>query len=272
MATKAVIITGIENKWKYSVVNNDGYLLSPGVGNLLNSYYRHKNYAETITAHSEYVSLRTNSEKSIIKNKEGSKVFNTYEEILEHVLSNIKEVNYIYVYKDIKNEGSITGYEWKYFTDEDNFEKENGIDYVFGSGVQDRDKIDVHTYCSYDTAAKWGGTQMILLNNIVDIDEGFNDKLYEYYDDYDDDYNIPEIYQYYLTNLTDSGVEWQQQRFPDLIYVYSELLDKWVLCVDHYGTSWDYVRTEYIGHLYINSEKDYIYREEQEKLFKNSEQ
>lgn len=26
-----------------------------------------------------------------------------------------------------------------------------------------------------------------------------------------------------------------------LLFTYSDLLDKYILCVDHFGTSWDYV-------------------------------
>ena len=56
------------------------------------------------------------------------------------------------------------------------------------------------------------------------------------------DNNIPDIFQYYLCNLS----EWQRENAKEhgLLLSYSDLLGCDVLCVDHWGTSWDYVLTD----------------------------
>ena len=46
-----------------------------------------------------------------------------------------------------------------------------------------------------------------------------------------------DIYQYFLTNLNYSDVEYLSRRFG-LLFMYSPLLDYWVLCVPHFGTMW----------------------------------
>lgn len=43
-----------------------------------------------------------------------------------------------------------------------------------------------------------------------------------------------------LQDCTDDDVEYLEQTFG-LLFTYSDLLDKYILCVDHFGTSWDYV-------------------------------
>ena len=77
---------------------------------------------------------------------------------------------------------------------------------------------------------------LVLCNNIAEADstiwDNFNIELSE----------NEEIYQYYLCNigqfdhdiLTEYGI----------LLTYSELLDCDVLCVTHWGTSWDYVSTD----------------------------
>ena len=54
--------------------------------------------------------------------------------------------------------------------------------------------------------------------------------------------DTPDIYQYYLCNIG----QWDKEQCEKagLIISYSDMLDCYVLCVDHYGTSWDYVLTD----------------------------
>ena len=77
---------------------------------------------------------------------------------------------------------------------------------------------------------------MILCNNIVDIDstiwDNFNIVLPE----------DEEIYQYYLCNI--GTFEKEQLTEYGILLTYSEKLDCDVLCVNHWGTSWDYVLTD----------------------------
>lgn len=96
---------------------------------------------------------------------------------------------------------------------------------------------------------------LILCNNIIEIDESIIDNM-TYGDYWQEDFkqqekegeeNIqqPEIYQYFLLNCKEYQIKNLQEHYPELIYSYSELLDLFVLCVPHCGTSWDYVKTEY---------------------------
>ena len=70
---------------------------------------------------------------------------------------------------------------------------------------------------SYKTAVHWCNNALIMCNNIGEID--------------------PTIYD----NMDYHRVFENTEIFPDLIFTYSEKLDVYVLCVDHWGTSWDYV-------------------------------
>lgn len=52
-----------------------------------------------------------------------------------------------------------------------------------------------------------------------------------------------EIFQWFLTDMNEEDKEWMQKNFPDLIFSYSDKLDLWILCVDHFGTMWKGVST-----------------------------
>ena len=90
-------------------------------------------------------------------------------------------------------------------------------------------------YTTYKIAVDWLDMNRVLCNNICEIDPTtIYDNMRFEFDENDD------IYQWYLTNLTESEVEWLEENF-DLKFTYSELLDCFVLCVDHYGTRWSSV-------------------------------
>lgn len=114
-------------------------------------------------------------------------------------------------------------------------------------------------YASYRTIVERFIGDIVLCNNIVNIDEnvGFFESNIKYYnekgeeiteDEYLEDDNAyseedtPEFYQYYLCNVG----QWEKEQLQKMgIYLdYSNKLDCDVLCVDHYGTSWDYVLTD----------------------------
>ena len=87
---------------------------------------------------------------------------------------------------------------------------------------------------TYLTAVNWLNNSRILCNDICNIDETFWENCRF------DIEKSDEIFQFFLTNCTLSDVEYLEQHFG-LLFAYSELLDLYVLCVDHYGTNWDSV-------------------------------
>lgn len=100
-------------------------------------------------------------------------------------------------------------------------------------------------YTTYSKAVDWCGNHHILCNNIVDIDPTIWDNFEGNYleNEGTEDERYREIYQWYITDCSQSDVEWLIKNF-DLIFTYSEKLDCYILCVDHCGTSWSYVACE----------------------------
>ena len=115
-------------------------------------------------------------------------------------------------------------------------------------------------YASYRTIIDRYIGDIVLCNNIIDVDTSIYDNMKNgiKYVDYEtgeehteEEYNNDEsgkieieyedIYQYYLCNI--SEYEEEQLLKAGVILSYSDLLDCDVLCVDHFGTSWDYVLT-----------------------------
>lgn len=92
---------------------------------------------------------------------------------------------------------------------------------------------------SYATLCKLCFTDMILCNNIAEIDESIYDNLEWQPDEEDgDDWEHSEIYQFYLVDTDNYFFEEYKENF---LMSYSNKLDLWVLCVDHFGTSWKYI-------------------------------
>ena len=117
-------------------------------------------------------------------------------------------------------------------------------------------------YASYRTIVEYFIGDIVLCNNIVNIDESVYENMNleineRYYNENDEeiteeeyfendnaycDNSTPEIYQYYLCNIN----EWEAKELKEMgiILSYSDKLDCDVLCVDHFGTRWDYVLTD----------------------------
>ena len=91
---------------------------------------------------------------------------------------------------------------------------------------------------NYLDAVNYFNNSRILCNNITEIDSTFWDNSRFSFER--EDGELIDIFQYYLTDCTDSDVEYLEQRF-NLLFSYSELLGVYVLCVDHYGTAWSHV-------------------------------
>ena len=115
-------------------------------------------------------------------------------------------------------------------------------------------------FASYRTIVERFIGDIVLCNNIVDVDSSVYDNLEietKYYNENDEeitedeyfendnaycDDSVPEIYQFYLCNVS----EWAAKELKEMeiILSYSDKLGCDVLCVDHWGTSWDYVLTD----------------------------
>lgn len=93
-------------------------------------------------------------------------------------------------------------------------------------------------HTNYAVAVNWLENDYVLCNNIAEVDPTIWDNLRF---DFEDEYgNEREIFQFFLTSASERDVDWLSEHFG-LLFTYSELLDLYVLCVDHYGTNWSYV-------------------------------
>lgn len=63
--------------------------------------------------------------------------------------------------------------------------------------------------------------------------------------DYNEETEEPiDIYQYYLIDINSYMIDKLKELNCDLIIAWSEKLEEYILLVDHFGTSWDYVLTD----------------------------
>ena len=84
---------------------------------------------------------------------------------------------------------------------------------------------------------------IILCNNVAE-DVDFMMSAYDaiaVYDEDEDEYTYPEIYQWYITDCNEYEKEALEEY--DIQLVYNEAMDLYILPVTHYGTRWDYVIT-----------------------------
>lgn len=109
-------------------------------------------------------------------------------------------------------------------------------------------------FTTYRIATKWLNNNYILANSIAEEDGFFDECRFDLYDEND---NFVEIFQYYITDASLDDVEYLEKNFG-LKFSYSNKLDCFILCVDHYGTGWDYVSCEISEDLLkINPELEY---------------
>lgn len=96
----------------------------------------------------------------------------------------------------------------------------------------------------YYTAVHWLGSAFILCNNICEVDFSVAENI-EYPESWEDeDIERCDIFQWFLTDMSEEDKAWMHEHFPGLIFSYSDKLDLWILCVDHFGTMWKGVSTE----------------------------
>lgn len=102
-----------------------------------------------------------------------------------------------------------------------------------------------HNRASYRTLVERVVGDMVLCNNIYQVDDTIFDNVIVG-DIYDESGEMIEIFQFYICNINDWNIEYIKELTKDnndIIIAYSEILDCYVLMVDHFGTSWDYVLT-----------------------------
>lgn len=81
------------------------------------------------------------------------------------------------------------------------------------------------------------GFSKVLCNNIPEVDPGIFENSYGIKADKDG--GIDDIFQFFLTDIaSEKIVEYLVKRY-ELKFMYSDLLDNFVLCVDHFGTDWN---------------------------------
>ncbi len=98
-------------------------------------------------------------------------------------------------------------------------------------------------YTTYSIASHWLDGGLVLCNEIVEIDPSIFDNMrFDFYDE--EQGTETEIFQWFLTSWSESDVEYLEKTFPDLLFTYSEKLDCFVLCVDHFGAMWRGVSCE----------------------------
>ena len=95
-------------------------------------------------------------------------------------------------------------------------------------------------FASYRTIVDYYIGDIVLCNNIAEIDESIWDNLE--FDLEDENGDFVDIYQYFICNINEYDKEICKQ--AGLLLSYSDLLHCDVLCVDHFGTCWDYILTD----------------------------
>lgn len=110
-------------------------------------------------------------------------------------------------------------------------------------------------YTTYRIATKWLNNSYILANNITDDDSIYANFRFDELNEYGDPI---EIYQYFITDASLDDVEWLEKNFG-LKFTYSDQIECFILCVDHWGTGWDYVSCEILDEdlLKYNPEIEY---------------
>lgn len=112
-----------------------------------------------------------------------------------------------------------------------------------------------NNYTTYNIAAHWLDGGLVLCNDITKIDESV---LYNFRFDAEED---GEIYQWYLTSYSEGDIEYLEKTFG-LLFTYSEKLDCFVLCVDHWGTMWSNVPCEVLSEDWAKFNKDLLITDE----------
>ena len=101
-----------------------------------------------------------------------------------------------------------------------------------------------HKKISYKRLIDRISSDIWLFNNAPKLSEyDFEFKIGSDYDEETDEFI--DVYQYYLIDIAPYMIEkLQKLKCNDIIIAWSEKLEEYILLVDHFGTSWDYVLTD----------------------------
>jgi hypothetical protein len=88
---------------------------------------------------------------------------------------------------------------------------------------------------SYSEAITKVCDSIILANNLPELDPTIYDDLAN---KIDSDRPV-DIFQWFITDCSESDIEYANKTFPELLFAHSEALDLYILCVPFYGMSWD---------------------------------
>lgn len=99
-------------------------------------------------------------------------------------------------------------------------------------------------HVNYITLVNYLFTDMILCNNIMNVNDTYSTCQLECGNDEDVDF-----YQYYIINIDSWRFEQyikycEANQIEPLTVYYLDELDLYILAVDHWGTSWDYIATD----------------------------
>lgn len=94
---------------------------------------------------------------------------------------------------------------------------------------------DGKRFTTYRAATNMIGNK-IMCNNIGEIAPSIWDNLE--FNMVDEDGNVIDIYQYFITDCNEADVEYLKKTFG-LLFTYSDELDCYILCVDNFGTPWN---------------------------------
>lgn len=244
--TSAIIALQVGDLFKYILVDYDGYPENPGVGHALVSGFPYLSSIERLMEGKQR--LETLRSRHVVEKEGNGSELVDFPTLLGFAETN-PDIKFIYVYAQL-NDGR---HGWMYGDLSDNIKSLDNlesINFFEVSDTVDPEDVEVSQFCSFSTAANWLG-KYILFNKAPELDIWLLSEVSVEGEDDEGESIYREFFQFYMTDLSDDDVEWMNKNFPDLIYAYSEELDKWILCVDHYGTSWDYVSTRFVGDLLI---------------------
>lgn len=244
--TSAIVALQVGALFKYILVDYDGYPNNPGVGHALVSGFPYLSSIERLMEGKQR--LETLRSRHVVEKEGTGSELVDFPTLLGFAETN-PDIKFIYVYAQLDGER----YDWMYGDLSDDIELLDDLGYVDlleVSDTVDPEDVEVTQFCSFSTAANWLG-KYILFNKAPELDTWLLEEVSVEGEDEEGELIYREFFQFYMTDLNDEDVEWMNKNFPDLIYAYSEELEKWILCVDHYGTSWNYVSTRFVGDLLI---------------------